>query len=274
MPDTSYQPQQAKRHAVRIELNRIMCGDYQPRTEFDEQGICDLAQSIRRFGLLSPLLVRRCGSGKYQLIAGERRYRALKRLNAQSADVIVLGAYDLDCALIALIENIQRENLHFLDEAEALQRILSEHGMTQDALACAIGRSPSALNNLLRLLRLSAAARSIIRSEGLTQRHARALLQLETAADQQKFAQLAADEKWSVHVLEGKIAQQLRKRPMPAPARIIRDNRLIVNAISDTVRSLRRIGVSATSRVEDHDDYFDVIVTVRPPQSEIGHAQA
>ncbi len=267
MPDILNHPQEARRHAVRIELNRIICGEYQPRTEFDEQGICDLAQSIRRFGLLSPLLVRRCGAGKYELIAGERRLRALKRLNAAAADAIVLGAYDLDCALIALIENIQRENLHFLDEAEALQRILTEHGMTQEALAAAVGRSPSALNNLLRLLRLNAATRNIIRDEGLTQRHARALLQLEDAAAQQKFAQLAADEKWSVHALEVKIAQQLRKHRMPAPARIIRDNRLIVNAISDTVRSLRRIGVSATSRVEDHDDYFDVIVTVRAPQA-------
>ena len=267
MPDILNHPQEARRHAVRIELNRIICGEYQPRTEFDEQGIYDLAQSIRRFGLLSPLLVRRCGAGKYELIAGERRLRALKRLNAAAADAIVLGAYDLDCALIALIENIQRENLHFLDEAEALQRILTEHGMTQEALAAAVGRSPSALNNLLRLLRLNAATRAIIRDEGLTQRHARALLQLEDASAQQKFAQLAADEKWSVHALEVKIAQQLRKRRLPAPARIIRDNRLIVNAISDTVRSLRRIGVSATSRVEDHDDYFDVIVTVRAPQA-------
>lgn len=271
MPDTSYHPQEARRRAVRIELNRITCGEYQPRTEFDEQGIRDLAQSIRRFGLLSPLLVRRCGSGSYELIAGERRYRALQQLNAASADAIVLGAYDLDCALIALIENIQRENLHFLDEAEALQHVLSEHGMTQEALASAIGRSPSALNNLLRLLRLDAATRAVVRAEGLSQRHARALLQLEDAAARQRFARLAADEKWSVHTLEGRIAQQLRRRTVPAPARIIRDNRLIVNAISETVRSLRRIGVSATSRVEDHDGYFDVIVTVRAPQTAAGN---
>ena len=159
----SIRPGAPERRVTRIELSRIAPNPYQPRRMADGDGLRELAESIRRFGLLSPLLVRRAGGNGYELIAGERRLQAMALLGWSSADAIILGACDRDSALLALIENLQREELHFLDEAEACRRILREHGLTQEELSAALGRSPSALANRLRLLRLGRDVKNCIR---------------------------------------------------------------------------------------------------------------
>ena len=269
MPAFSLRPSGADRRIARIELSRIAASPYQPRRSIDEASIQELAESIRRFGLLTPLLVRRCTAGEYELIAGERRLRALKTLGWTHADAIVLSAYDRDCALIGLIENLEREDLHYLDEAEACRRILHEHGLTQEELASVLSMSPSALANRLRLLRLSVETRAFLRESGLSERHARALLKLEDGQEQLEFARLAVKSKWSVRQLEGQIAHSLNAahaaRAAKPELRLIRDNRLVINALNDTVRQLKRIGVHASSRVEAHGDSYDVIITVRRP---------
>ncbi len=268
MPAFSLRQPASDRRVARIELCRIAPSPYQPRQNLNEASIQELAESIERYGLLTPLLVRRCTVGEYELIAGERRLRALKLLGWSHADAIVLSAYDRDCALIGLIENLEREDLHFLDEAEACRRILQEHGLTQEELAAALSMSPSALANRLRLLRLSREVRGFIRENDLSERHARALLKLESGEDQLQFAQLAVQSKWSVRQLEGQIAHSLnvaRTATARPELRLIRDNRLIINALNDTVRQLKRIGICASSRVEAHGDSYDVIITVRRP---------
>lgn len=266
MPAYTLRQPASDRRVARIELNRIAPSPYQPRQNLDEASIRELAESIDRFGLLTPLLVRRCTVGEYELIAGERRLRALKLLGWSHADAIVLSAYDRDCALIGLIENLEREDLHFLDEAEACRRILQEHGLTQEELAAALSMSPSALANRLRLLRLGREVRDFIRKNSLSERHARALLKLESGEEQLQFAQLAVRSKWSVRQLEGQIAHSINAARAAKPElRLIRDNRLIINALNDTVRQLKRIGVHASSRVEAHEDSYDVIITVRRP---------
>ena len=266
MPAFSLRPGGVDRRIARIELSRIAASPYQPRQSIDEASIQELAESIRRFGLLTPLLVRRCTVGEYELIAGERRLRALKTLGWTHADAIVLSAYDRDCALIGLIENLEREDLHYLDEAEACRRILHEHGLTQEELASILSMSPSALANRLRLLRLSVETRDFLRESGLSERHARALLKLEDGGEQLQFAKLAAQSRWSVRQLEAQIAHNANAARTAKPElRLIRDNRLIINALNDTVRQLKRIGVHASSRVEAHGDSYDVIITVRRP---------
>lgn len=266
----SIRPSAKERRMCRIELSRIALSPYQPRKSISDAELKSLAESIRRFGLLSPLLVRATGNGNYELIAGERRLRALELLGAGYADVIVTSAFDRDCALIGLIENLQREDLHFLDEAEACKRLLREHGMTQEELAATLARSPSALANLLRLLRLSKGVKQLIRESGLSERHARSLLRLGDEQQQLTLARRAAQEQLSVRQLDAIIDQQLKEghatgRPVAGK---IRDNRLVVNALRDTVRQLRRIGIPASSRVENHEDYYDVIVTIRMAPNE------
>ena len=254
------------RRICRLELASISPNPCQPRRCFDEDELRSLAESIRRFGLLSPLLVRRCEGG-YELIAGERRLRAMKLLGWSHAEAIVSSSPDRDCALLGLIENLQREDLHFFDEAEACRRILRDHGLSQEELAENLGKSPSALANLLRLLKLNRSVRSFIRESGLSERHARALLRLSAPEQQLEFARRASDGHLSVRQLETLIGEPLKqKKNISAKVTpLIRDNRLVINALRDTVRQLRKIGVPVSSRVETRDDLCEIIITIRPP---------
>lgn len=257
----------AERRLSRIELSRISPSPYQARRSFDETELRALADSISRYGLLSPLLVRRIGSG-YELIAGERRFRALELLGWTHAEAFVSIPTDEDCTLIGLIENLQREDLHFLDEAEACRRILQERRLSREELAAALCKSPSTLANLLRVLRLSGSVKSCIRKSGLSERHARALLQLKDEKEQLELAHRAAREQLSVRQLEALIEASLHGKKTP-PAKplsgLMQDSRLVVNALKDTVRQLKRIGVPAGCRVENRKDAYDVIITVRLP---------
>lgn len=246
----------------RIPLGRIRLSPNHARSRFDEDAIAALAASIRRCGLLSPLLLRRRGAGEYELIAGARRWLALQRLGCTEADAVILAAYDGDCALLSLIENIQREDLHFLDEARACRRILDRQGLTQEALAALLGRSPSALANRLRLLKLADGVQAAIMDSGLSERHARALLPLRNAEDQLALLRLAAGEKWSVRRLEAQVQQKLKPSPAQLKPPRIRDRRLVVNAFRDTLRRLKQAGVAASSRIEDREDGYDIIISI------------
>ena len=259
------------RAVVRLPLRSISPSPYQPRQIFSEASIGELAESIRQHGLLSPLLVRRISPEKYELIAGERRLRALELLGRSHADALILSAYDADCALLALIENLQREQLHYLDEAEAFRHILTTHSITQEALARSLSISASALANRLRLLKLPQNVRSVLRSSRLSERHARALLRLTDAAQQLRLATDAAEHPVSVSQLERRVDQLLRNaedRPAQQIRSVIRDNRIVVNAVLDTVKELRSLGVRADSRVEELEDGVQVVVTIHKSMPE------
>lgn len=251
------------RTITRIPLSSICTSPFQPRRTFHETSIADLAESIRIHGLLTPILVRRIAADQYELIAGERRLRALKMLNCQTAESIVISAYDCDSALMALVENLQRENLHYLDEAEACRSILDANSLTQEQLAQSLSVSPSALANRLRLLKLSPEVRSSLRENSLSERHARALLKVSDPAVQQQLIRDCAALHLSVKQLESRISRML-KTPAPQPhvSRIIRDNRIVINAVLDTVKELNRIGVHVESRVEEYTDGVEVIVRI------------
>ena len=257
-------PRPPERTIARIPIRSILPCPYQPRQSFSDASIDSLAESIRQHGLLTPLLVRRIDAEQYELIAGERRLRALNRLGQTHAEAIVLSAYDRDCALLALIENLQRENLHYLDEAEAYRKLLDDHGITQEQLAQTLSLSASALANRLRLLKLPERVRVRVRECGLSERHARALLRVADEELQLDLIQECADRRLSVKQLEARIDGQLHASDAPHPrvSRIVRDNRIVINAVLDTVRELNRLGVPATGRVEEREESVDVIVTI------------
>lgn len=264
-----FAPRPSERTIARIPIESIRVSPFQPRRTFPETSIAELAESIRQHGLLTPLLVRRIDAGQYELIAGERRLRALTLLQRSHAEAIVLTAFDRDCALIALVENLQREELHFLDEAEAYRSILDGHAITQEQLAQSLSISPSALANRLRLLKLSEEVRAAIRAEGLTERHARALLRLSDPQRQLELARECAQQHLSVKQLEARIERMGRDAPRkPQVSRIIRDNRIIINAVLDTVKELNRIGVHVESRVEERADGVEVIVRIPSAHTE------
>ena len=146
---------------------------YQPRQAFDSEGLRELAASIRRHGILQPLTVRPVGDGQWELVAGERRLRAAKLAGLETVPCIRRAADDRESALLALVENLQRRDLHYLEEAAAIASYIRQTGITQEEAAAQLGRSPSALANKLRLLRLSPACRELLVKNGLTERHAR-----------------------------------------------------------------------------------------------------
>ena len=185
----------------RLPIGQLQPGKYQPRREMDQAKLAELADSIRSQGVIQPILARQLPGGNYEIVAGERRWRASKLAGLDEVPVVVRELEDRTVIAMALIENIQREDLNPLEEAEALQRLISEFTLTHAEAAEAVGRSRAAVSNLLRLLELPIAIRVLLESRRLEMGHARALLTLapELAS---KLAQEAADEGWSVREVE------------------------------------------------------------------------
>ena len=164
-----------------LRLDRLKPGRYQPRTRMDEGSLAELAQSIRSQGLMQPVLVRPTGNGVYEIIAGERRVRAAGMAGLDEVPVLVRDVPDESAAVMSLVENIQREELNPLEEAQGLQRLIDEFHLTHDQAAQAVGRSRSAASNLLRLLHLSEAVQKLLMAGDIEMGHARALLSLPPA---------------------------------------------------------------------------------------------
>jgi len=250
------------RQLTRILLSQIAPNPAQPRRVFSENSIVELAGSIRRYGLLSPLIVRRTENG-YELIAGERRLRALRLLGEEETDAAVMAAGDRESALIALIENVQRENLSFFEEAEAYQALVSGQGMSRDELAARLNRSPSAVANRLRLLKLPASVRAVICVNGLSERHARALLRLSGEEEQLEAIDKAVKHQMNVRSLEQLIERMLREKAAKPQVRgIYRDHRIFVNAMMNTVRTLQESGAGVTSTVIERGDGVEITVLI------------
>ncbi len=247
----------------------------QPRRMFDEQALEELATSIREIGLIQPITVRALGNERYELVSGERRLRACSRLGKTHIDAIVLLASKEDSAMMALIENLQRADLHFLEEAEGYAMALQEFQLSQEEMAARIGRSQSAVANKLRLLRLSDAVRTELRAHALTERHARALLKLSDEQDRLAVARQAAERELNVRQTEALVAQVLeRQQVVEAPhtgrkvITLMRDHRLYLNAFRDIVQQMQRAGIHAEYTVQDRGEVLELRVVL--PRSHVG----
>jgi ParB family chromosome partitioning protein len=190
---------------TQLKLDQMVAGMYQPRTRMDEGALYELAESIKAQGIMQPILVRQLtdgeNAGKYEIIAGERRFRASRLAGLESVPVLVRDVPNEAAAAMALIENIQREDLNPLEEAQGLQRLIKEFGLTHEAAAQAVGRSRSAGSNLLRLLNLAEPVQTMLMAGDLDMGHARALLSLDKAAQITAANQIAA-KKLSVREAE------------------------------------------------------------------------
>jgi ParB family chromosome partitioning protein len=184
-----------------LKLDELVAGVYQPRKRMDEGALYELAESIKSQGIMQPILVRKLPSGGYEIIAGERRFRAAKLAGLTEVPVLVREVSDQNAAAMALIENMQREDLNPLEEAQGLQRLIKEFGLTHETAAQAVGRSRSAASNLLRLLNLAEPVQTMLIAGDLDMGHARALLALDRAAQITAANQIAA-KKMSVREAE------------------------------------------------------------------------
>lgn len=193
---------------VTLRLEQLQAGKYQPRTRMDEGSLYELAESIKTQGVMQPVLVRPVGPGRYEIIAGERRFRAARLAGLAEVPVLVREVPDQAAAVMALIENMQREDLNPLEEAQGLQRLVQEFSLTHEQAAQAVGRSRSAASNLLRLLQLSPSVQKMLLAGDLEMGHARALLSLESAAQVQAAQEVVA-RKLSVRDTEKLVAKTL-----------------------------------------------------------------
>ena len=184
-----------------LKLDEMIAGVYQPRKRMDEGALYELAESIKSQGIMQPILVRRIDAGGYEIIAGERRFRAAKLAGLTEVPVLVREVSDQNAAAMALIENMQREDLNPLEEAQGLQRLIREFGLTHEAAAQAVGRSRSAASNLLRLLNLAEPVQTMLIAGDIDMGHARALLSLDKAAQITAANQISA-KKMSVREAE------------------------------------------------------------------------
>lgn len=222
-----------------LRLSELVPGQYQPRTRMDEGALYELAESIKAQGIMQPILVRRLTSGdnggKYEIIAGERRFRAAALAGLDSLPVLIRDVPDEAAAAMALIENIQREDLNPLEEAQGLQRLVKEFGLTHELAAQAVGRSRSAASNLLRLLNLAEPVQTMLMAGDLDMGHARALLALDRATQITAASQIAA-KKMSVREAESlvkKLSAEFSLTPQKTTPDKPRDTRRIEEELAD-----------------------------------------
>lgn len=236
----------------------------QPRKHFSREGLEELSASIAQHGILQPLSVRRCSSG-YELISGERRLRAAHMAGLTEVPCIVVTADAAQSSLLALIENVQRRDLDFVEEAQALQALLSATGLSQEAAARQLGKSQSAIANKLRLLKLTPETLRILQEAGCTERHARALLRLELPVQQEAAARHVIAQGLTVAKTEEYVQSLLAPAPKKAkPTFVLKDVRLFLNTVTRGLSMMQSAGVRADCRRQDTDEA--ILLTIRIPR--------
>lgn len=250
---------------VKVPTNQIFPNPYQPRKTFSDESLADLCASIKEYGVLQPLLVSPSDDGRYMLIAGERRLRASRMANLSEVPVIISDYTSQQIAEIALIENLQREDLHFLEEAEGYEQLMNEFHLTQEAMAARVGKKQSTIANKLRLLRLSSPVRKVLVDAALSERHARALLKLEDDAKRLEVLAVVVEKGFSVRQTEEYIAKILdagdkekeRKRRLV----IVNDVRIYLNSIKQVVNSIKDVGIPVNMEQTVEGD--EVVISLR-----------
>lgn len=248
---------------IQVDVNKIEPNPYQPRREFDD--IDGLAQSIKQNGILQPLTVRRTENG-FQLVAGERRLRAAKMLGLESVPCIPMTITERNSAMLALIENIQRRDLSFFDEAEAIAKLIDFYGMTQEDAAISLGKSQPSVANKLRLLKLDKEVQEKISEYGLTERHARALLRLKCKGDQLNIVEVFKEKNMNVEAAERCVEAFLQKEKDMSSFKkrsvVFKDVRLFVNTLNKAVEMMKAAGIEADSQRIQNEDYIEYIVKI------------
>lgn len=263
-------PAMQKKPAVSGQVMEIPCEEiapnpYQPRKNFDHGELVTLAASIKTDGILQPLLVRRTRSG-YELVAGERRLRAAMIAGLETVPCIVCDATDRNSALMSLIENIQRRDLGFFEEADAIARLIDLYGMTQEDAAARLGYAQSTLANKLRLLKLSAAERRIITENNLTERHARALLKISDPDKRMEALNRVVKGKLNVEKTEALIDSMIEyekyKQRIRKGSAVFKDLRLFMNTVNKAVETMQIAGVEVNVDKQQSEDYLDYHIRI------------
>lgn len=240
-----------------LAVHQMQAGKYQPRAQMDQASLAALADSIKTQGIMQPILVRKIAADKYEIIAGERRWRAAQLAGLSQVPVLVREVPDNAALAMALIENIQREDLNPIEEAQGIQRLINEFTMTHEAAAEAVGRSRSAVSNLLRLLNLPKAAQEMVLQGTLDMGHARALLPL-SAAQQLQVAHTIVDKSLSVRAAEKLVASLLNPPPAKIAPRADRDTERLQEELAGILGTQVHIKHGGKGRGQLRIDYADL----------------
>lgn len=263
-----------------LPIDLIRPNPYQPRRKFDQATMDELCQSIQQYGVIQPINVRKISNTHYELVSGERRLRASAMAGKKEIPAIVVDIGEDDSAIMALIENLQREDLGYMEEAEGYRNLIKEHGLTQEELAQKIGKSQSTIANKIRLLRLSPMVKKILADNGLTERHARALLKIEDEQIQLKVLQKVCDRGLNVRKTEELVQRALDKycnNPKVDDnknriTKSIKDIRIFVNTIRQAIDTMKKSGVNARAAQIDRGEYLEFIVRI-PKREDLQKAQ-
>ncbi|MBT2584183.1 nucleoid occlusion protein [Planococcus sp. ISL-109] len=259
-------PSKASEEVVKIPLDKIHANQFQPRTVFDAEKIEELARTIHVHGVIQPIVVRDSKQeGFYEIIAGERRYRAMTSLGWEEVPAIVRQLSDKETASIALIENLQREELTAIEEAHAYENLLEIQEITQEALAQRLGKSQSTVANKLRLLKLPEPVQQALLNRTITERHARALLPVKEPTVQQQLLDELIREGLNVKELEQRIKSLSVEQPQkqkPRRKAVSRDMRIAMNTIKESLSMVKKSGIELDTVEEEHEDYYQITVKI------------
>lgn len=254
-----------EQRVILIQIDRIRPNPHQPRTVFSDSELRQLSDSIRQNGILQPISVRQKGE-RYELIAGERRLRAARLAGLREIPCIIMDISERNSAILALVENIQRQDLNFFDEAAAIEKLISYYGMTQEDAAIKLGKAQSTIANKLRLLRLNFTEREYILKNNLTERHARALLKLANVEDRreilEKIVRYHLNVERTEQMIDEKLGKIREKESFRKRSVLFRDVRLFINTIQRAVETMQSAGIPASSQKMQFDDYIEYRIRI------------
>ncbi|GAA5416552.1 nucleoid occlusion protein [Paraliobacillus ryukyuensis] len=255
---------------IQIPVNEIAPNRYQPRSIFKQEKIEELAQTIHTHGMIQPIVVRKMEPDdegrKFEIIAGERRWRAVTSLEWETVPVIIREMNEAETASVALIENLQREELTVIEEAKAYGRLLELHGLTQEALAQRLGKSQSTIANKMRLLKLPESVQIAILEKKITERHARALIVIKDPEKQEKVLQEIIDKQLNVKQTEDRIEKLLNQTPKkkkPTLKGVNKDMRIAMNTIKQSLNMVSDTGIDLETDEQDYDDYYQITIKIQ-----------
>lgn len=261
--DSEYNPDEV----IQLPVDKIQPNRFQPRTIFKEEKIKELAQTINTHGMIQPIVVRKLDEEHFELIAGERRWRAIQTLGWEHVSAIIREMSDAETASVALIENLQREELTVIEEALAYAKLLELHSLTQEALAQRLGKNQSTIANKLRLLKLPEEVQQALMNKDITERHARALIKLKDTDKQLEVLQAIMEHDLNVKQTEERIAKMNEpkeepKRKRPKLKGINKDIRIAMNTIRQSLTMVSDTGVDVESDEQELDDYYQITIKI------------
>ncbi|MBM7716811.1 nucleoid occlusion protein [Siminovitchia sp. FSL H7-0308] len=250
-----------------ITVSDIIPNRFQPRTIFDETKIEELARTIHTHGIIQPIVVREAENSQYEIIAGERRFRAVKMLGWEKIPAIIKNLSDTETASVALIENLQREELTPIEEAIAYGKLLELHNLTQEALAQRLGKGQSTVANKLRLLKLPEQVQEALLKKQITERHARALIPIKDPEKQVELMNLIVEKNLNVKQTEEQVVRMLstdKQQPKRTPKKraISKDMRIAVNTIRQSLSMVADSGIKLDSTEEEHEEYYQITIKI------------